>query len=89
MEEVQDTEPKWMAILRKLMGINSEDLKTSTTKLEEDKMVKALPTFKGYTVDERLKQFRKVDRDKPSIDFIEFDSEKGQELLEEYEASKQ
>ncbi len=48
-------------------------------------MVKELPTFKGYTVDEKLKQFRKVDMDKPSIDFVDFDSEKGQELLAEYE----
>jgi len=48
-------------------------------------MVRELPTFKGYTVDERLQQFRKVDRDKPSIEFVEFNSEKGQELLEEYE----
>jgi len=48
-------------------------------------MVKELPTFKGYTVDEKLKQFRKVDRSKPSIDFVDFDSEEGQELLEEYE----
>ena len=48
-------------------------------------MVKELPTFKGYTVDERLQQFRKVDRDKPSIEFVEFDSDKGQELLAEYE----
>lgn len=48
-------------------------------------MVKELPKFKGYTVDKRLKQFRKVDRDKPSIDFIDFDSEEGQELLDEME----
>jgi len=48
-------------------------------------MVKELPTFKGYTVDERLKQFRKVDRSKPSIDFVDFNSEEGQELLAEYE----
>lgn len=46
-------------------------------------MVTKLPEFKGYTVDERLKQFRKVDRDKPSIEFVDFDSEKGQELLDE------
>lgn len=46
-------------------------------------MVKELPKFKGYTVDERLKQFRKVDHDKPSIDFVNFDSDEGQELLEE------
>ena len=41
-----------------------------------------LPTFKGYTVDIRLRQFRKVSREQPSIDFIDFDSEKGQQLLD-------
>ena len=46
-------------------------------------MVKQLPEFKGYTVDERLRQFRKVDREKPSIDFVDFDSEEGQGLLDE------
>lgn len=50
-------------------------------------MVIALPTFKGYTVDMRLRQFRKVDRSKPSIKFIEFDSSEGQELLSEYLSS--
>ena len=49
-------------------------------------MATELPTFKGYTVDERLRQFRKVDKDKPSIDFVDFDSEEGQGLLEEYES---
>jgi hypothetical protein len=53
------------------------------------KMVTKLPEFKGYTVDERLKQFRKVDRKKPSIDFVDFDSEEGQELLAQYEESKE
>lgn len=48
-------------------------------------MIKELPTFKGYMVDTRLKQFRKVDRNKPSIDFVDFDSEEGKELLAEYE----
>jgi len=50
-------------------------------------MVKALPTFKAYTVDERLRQFRKVDRNKPSIDFVDFDSAEGRKLLEEYKES--
>ena len=40
-------------------------------------MVKELPKFKGYTVDERLEQFRKVDKGKPSIDFVDFNSEEG------------
>ena len=48
-------------------------------------MVTKLPEFKGYTLDERLKQFRKVDREKPSIEFVEFNSEKGKKLLDEYE----
>jgi hypothetical protein len=48
-------------------------------------MVTKLPEFKGYTVDERLKQFRKVDMKKPSIEFVEFNSEKGKKLLDEYE----
>jgi len=43
--------------------------------------MRALPTFKGYTVDERLGEFRKVDRSIPSMEFISFDSEKGQKLL--------
>lgn len=43
-----------------------------------------LPTFKGYTVDKKLRQFRKVSRGKnPQIEFIEFDSEEGQVLLDE------
>ena len=52
-------------------------------------MVKELPKFKGYTVDQRLRQFRKVDKDKPSIDFVNFDSDEGQELLAEYEESEE
>jgi len=46
-------------------------------------MVTKLPEFKGYTVDNRLRQFRKVDRSKPNIEFVDFDSEKGKELLNE------
>jgi len=48
-------------------------------------VVKELPKFKGYTVDERLKEFRKVEYGK-SIEFIPFDSPQGQELLEEMRA---
>ena len=46
-------------------------------------MVTKLPEFKGYTVDKRLKQFRKVDREKPSIDFVDNDSKEGKKLLDE------
>jgi hypothetical protein len=52
-------------------------------------MVKQLPEFKGYTVYERLKQFRKVDNKKPSIDFVDFESEEGKELLAQYEESQE
>lgn len=48
-------------------------------------MVTKLPEFKGYTVDEKLKQFRKVDREKPSIEFVDFDSKEGKKLLKEYD----
>lgn len=41
-----------------------------------------LPTFDGYTVDPRLKQFRKA-VPHSDLEFIDFDSEKGRELLEE------
>jgi hypothetical protein len=41
-----------------------------------------LPEFKGYTVDERLKEFRKVVHGE-SIEFIAFDSLQGKRLLEE------
>ena len=52
-------------------------------------MVTKLPEFKGYTIDERLKQFRKVDREKPSIEFVEFNSEKGKKLLDEYDKQEE
>ncbi len=43
-----------------------------------------LPVFNGYTVDKRLRQFRKIGGDM-GIEFIEFDSNKGLELLIEME----
>ena len=42
--------------------------------------VATLSTFKGYTVDFRLQQFRKVSEE-PSIAFIDFPSDEGQALL--------
>lgn len=41
-----------------------------------------LPTFKGYTVDYRLREFRRAEPGK-ALEFIAFDSEEGKELLEE------
>ena len=46
-------------------------------------MIRILPVFKGYTVDARLGQFRKVFKS-GAIEFLEFDSEKGDVLLTEY-----
>lgn len=47
-----------------------------------------LPDYKGYTVDMRLKQFRRVHEGDcvcggGEIEFIDFDSEKGSNLLDE------
>ena len=56
----------------------------------EKEMPFQLPTFNGYTIDKRLRQFRKVSHcahkahgEFPGIEFIDFNSEKGQELLDE------
>ena len=47
---------------------------------EEVKGVRLLKVFEGYKVDLSLQQFRKIEMDKLP-EFIEFDSEKGQELI--------
>jgi len=49
-------------------------------------MVNILPMFKGYTIDIRLKQFRKVGPEL-KIDFIDFDSPEGDILLAEFVGS--
>lgn len=41
-----------------------------------------LPTYRGYTIDKRLGQFRKVIHG-CRIEFVEFDSEEGKKLLRE------
>jgi len=45
-------------------------------------MVKQLPSVKGWTMDVRLKQFRKVDPQK-GIVFVDFKSAEGDSLLGE------
>ena len=42
-----------------------------------------LPTFKGYTVDVRLKEFRRIEFG-TKWDLIPFDSQKGDVLLEKF-----
>ena len=46
-------------------------------------MIKKLPLFRGYTVDLRLSEFRKIKMDKLP-EFIPFISDKGARLLSEY-----
>lgn len=47
---------------------------------ENGESPRVLPTFKGYTVDVRLQQFRKAKFPAP-IEFVPFDSPKGKRLL--------
>ena len=49
---------------------------------EEINGVRRLKEFKGYTIDLRLKQFRKANLGE-ELEFIEFDSKKGKKLLAE------
>ncbi len=46
-------------------------------------MSRCLPLFRGYTIDVRLKEFRKADPSK-GLEFIAFDSTEGEELLTGY-----
>ncbi len=49
--------------------------------------MRELPTWRGYTVDRRLRQLRKVPLD-AWPEFIDFDSEEGRRLLDEMLASE-
>lgn len=46
-------------------------------------MIRILPVFKGYTVDMRLQEFRKIEMDKLP-EFIPFTSDKGARLFWEF-----
>ena len=50
--------------------------------------VTVLPTFKGYTVDMRLKEFRRAIPD-VTLEFIPFNSPEGKKLLEELKSLAQ
>ena len=50
--------------------------------------VTVLPTFKGYTVDMRLREFRRAIPD-VTLEFIPFNSPKGEKLLEELKSFAQ
>ena len=47
-------------------------------------MLRQLPTHEGFTIDERLREFRRVTWDakgNPAMDFVPFDSDEGERLL--------
>ena len=46
-----------------------------------------LPIYNGWTIDIRLKQFRKLN-DQTGLDFVHFDSEEGKEIFKEYAQSR-
>lgn len=48
---------------------------------EEIDGIRRLKVFNGYTIDLRLKQFRKANLGE-ELEFIEFDSKEGQDLLQ-------
>ncbi|HEY3310331.1 MAG TPA: hypothetical protein VGK00_01715 [Anaerolineales bacterium] len=50
--------------------------------------VTVIPTFKGYTVDMRLREFRRAIPD-VTLKFIPFNSPKGEKLLEELKSFAQ
>jgi hypothetical protein len=50
--------------------------------------VNILPTFKGYTVDMRLKEFRRAIPD-VTLEFIPFKTPEGKKLLEELKSVAQ
>lgn len=47
-----------------------------------------LPVFKDYTVDVRLREFRKADYQRGLLEFVRFDSPKGRKLLERMRRSQ-
>ena len=64
--------------------MNIQQISTSTRKEVNKYMtIRRLPEVKGYTVDLRLKQFRKIQRGKP-MEFISFEDKKGRDLFWEW-----
>ena len=57
------------------------ELCQKTYEPEEINGVRKLKVFDGYTIDLRLKQFRKAEIGE-ELEFIEFDSKEGHELLQ-------
>jgi hypothetical protein len=50
-------------------------------------MIKTLPQFKGWTVDERLGQFRRIkqiNKHFACMEYLNFETEKGNKILNQY-----
>jgi hypothetical protein len=58
---------------------------SSSGPAREEGFPRALPVFEGYTVDERLGEFRKLSLGSMP-EFVPFESTKGQGLLRRYRA---
>lgn len=55
--------------------------------MQDQNIVTVLPVFKGYTIDSRLKEFRRF-KSGSIPEFIKFDSKKGCELISEIAKQK-
>jgi hypothetical protein len=55
--------------------------------IRKDNKMRILPVYKGWTVDVRLKQFRKIVKQSKSfagIEYLDFDTDKGDIILTRY-----
>jgi hypothetical protein len=54
---------------------------------QEQKMIRELPVFRGWTLDVRLAQFRRINSETSELEFLDFASEEGDALLADYIAT--
>ena len=76
-----------------MAGITSQYLREVFGDIEPDEQIGdeqsyQLPTFKGYTVDMRLREFRKATLGE-KLEFIPFNSSEGKKLFEELKSFAQ
>lgn len=75
-----DTTKRWGNSALEGHGVNSPAMMEARKEFHAASTAGPLPTYQGYTVDYRLRQFRKVN-DNGVIDFIDFKSEEGDVIL--------
>lgn len=89
---VEERKKRVESMLREIAEVELELLRLKhalaefASKLEKGSP-KSVRVFKGYVVDERLREFRKMEYGEMP-EFISFDSPKGQDLLSDMEAGK-